>query len=92
MLPKAIPSHGMGQYTFPRSEHSRILNVVNASGSININPMDDEPLLTPGARWWRYTCDSASSRALLSISEREQLPGEILVTVSTDLRRLPLVW
>ena len=71
---------------------SRIPELVNPSGAFDVRPMDAEPLVSPGARWWRFTCDSGSSRALLAIGEHDQLPNDVVVTVSTDLRRLPLVW
>lgn len=82
----------MGQYTFPKSERSRILDIVNPSGALDIRPMDSDPVDSPVARWWRYTCDNDSSRVVLAISEHERLPDNVVVTVSTDLRRLLLVW
>jgi len=54
--------------------------------------MDSIPVVSPGARSWRYVCDMETSRALLALSEHEQLPNDIVVTVSTDLRRLPFPW
>jgi len=35
----------MGQYTVPKSERSRLLD---------IRPMDSDPIDSAGARWWRY--------------------------------------
>ena len=82
----------MGQYTFPRAERFRILDIVNPSGTIDIRSMDSAPVVSPGARWWRYVCDMEKSRAVLAVSEHEQLPNDIVVTMSKDLRRLPFLW
>jgi hypothetical protein len=58
----------------------------------SVRPMDEEPRAVDGARWQRFVCDDGTARALASIAEHDQLPGKIVVTVSTDLRRLPLIW
>jgi len=82
----------MGQYNFPRTERLRILATVNPSGTLDIRSMDSTPVVSPSARWWRYVCDNEKSRAVLVLSEHEQLPNDVVVTVSTDLRRLPFFW
>jgi hypothetical protein len=42
----------------------------------------------PDSTWHNYLCSRGKSVALLSISDHVQLPGKIVVTVSTDLRRI----
>jgi hypothetical protein len=61
-------------------------------GVTSVRPMDDESRAVDGARWQRFVCDDGTARAIACIVEHDQLPGKIVVTVSTDLRRLPLIW
>jgi hypothetical protein len=42
----------------------------------------------PDSTWHNYSCSRGNAVALLSISDHVQLPGKIVVTVSTDLRRI----
>lgn len=54
--------------------------------------MDNVPVSGPNARFWRFNCDFGSYRALVCVGEHCERPDDIVVTVSIDLRRLPLLW
>lgn len=71
---------------------SRVLELGNPIGAYHVRPLSDEPLVSTAARYWRFSVDFGRSRALLCMAEHDELPNDLVVTVSTDLRRLPLVW
>lgn len=82
----------MPQYVLPRSMRPRIPEMVSESGAIAIQPMDIGPLTANGARWWRFTCNAGSARAFCCLGEHPERPDDIVITVSIDLRRLPMLW
>jgi hypothetical protein len=82
----------MAQYVFPNSQLSRIPEILSDSGAIVIRPMDAEPVTAGGNRWHRFTCTDGRAGAAACICEPAGRPDVIVVTVSTDLRRLPLLW
>jgi hypothetical protein len=42
----------------------------------------------PDSTWHNYRCRVQNAVALITVSEHRAMPGKLLVTVSTDLRRL----
>ncbi len=82
----------MAQYTFPRPELSRIPEILSDSGAISVRPMDAEPITFRGDRWHRFTCTDGQAGAAAEVVELKRRPDVIVVGVSTDLRRLPLLW
>ena len=54
--------------------------------------MDKLPLAADGVRWWRFECDAGPARALACIGEHQERPAMIVLSISTDIRRLPLIW
>lgn len=82
----------MPQYTLPQSEGPRVPEMLAELGVTSVRAMDEEPRAVDGTRWQRFVCDDGTARAIACIAEHDQLPGKIVVTISTDLRRLPLIW
>jgi hypothetical protein len=82
----------MAQYVFPNSQLSRIPEILSDSGAIVIRRMDAEPVVASGDRWHRLTCIDGKAGAAACICEPAGRPDVIVVMVSTDLRRLPLLW
>jgi len=78
----------VGQYTFPVAARESVLGWVTASLGATIRQMERFVDTLPDSTWHNYLCSRGNSVALLSISDHVQLPGKIIVTVSTDLRRI----
>ncbi len=78
----------MAQFVFPEFNRDRVIGAINPDGDIDVHPLGMVPLVSPDARWWRYTCSESSASVALAVSEHLQLPNQILVAVSADLRRL----
>jgi hypothetical protein len=82
----------MAQYVFPNSQLRRIPEILGDSGAITVRPMDAEPVTWGGNRWHRFICTDGKEEAAVCIGEHEVRPDVIVVSVGTDLRRLPLLW
>jgi hypothetical protein len=82
----------MAQYAFPNSQLSRIPAMLSDSGAIVVRPMDAERVTADGSRWHRFTCTDGKAGATACIGEPDDGLKVIMVTVSLDLRRLPLLW
>lgn len=82
----------MAQYVFATSQLSRFPGFLSDSGTVVVRPMDAEPVTAGGNRWHRLTCTDRKARAAACVAEHDARPGVIIVTVSLDLRRLPLLW
>ena len=82
----------MAQYVFPRSQLPRIPEILSDSGAVAVRPMDAEPVTAGGNRWHRFICTDGKAAAAVCIGEHDIRPEVIIVTVSLDLRRLPLIW
>jgi hypothetical protein len=82
----------MAQYVFPTAQLSRIPEILSDSGTISVRPMDAAPLPVCGGSWHRLTCIEGNAVAAASIYESQVRPEAIVVGVSTDLRRLLLLW
>jgi hypothetical protein len=79
----------MAQYLLPKTERTKVLDVFDQFAGISIRTMDTAPLVDDdGGSWMRYECDRGNARALIALSDHQHLTDELLVTVSTDLRRL----
>ena len=87
-----LKADSMAQYVFPTSQLSRIPEILSDSGTVVVRPMDAEPVTAGGNRWHRLTCTDRKARAAACVGEHDARPGVIIVTVSLDLRRLPLLW
>ena len=53
-----------------------------------MRPLEQPIDQLPDAIWRNYACSRGGAVALISISDHEGLPGKVVVTVSTDLRRI----
>ena len=82
----------MSLYLLPKTERQRVPEILSDGGSVAIRWMDDGPLSTDAARWWRFTCSEEASWAAGCIGEYQELPEMIVVSVGVDLRRMLLLW
>lgn len=82
----------MAQYLLPRSSLPQIPEILSAAGAVHVCAMDDQPICTPAHRWHRFTCRDGNAAVAASVDEPEARPNLIVVSVSTDLRRLPRLW
>jgi len=82
----------MADYVFPRSQLPRIPEILSDSGAVVVRPMDNEPIRFRDGYWHRFTCVEGKAAAAASIYEPGVRPEVIVVGVSTELRRLPLLW
>jgi hypothetical protein len=82
----------MSEYALPRTDRERIAHMLSDSGRICVHSMDEEPIYSPNARWWRFICDVDTSRAVACVCEHESQPEFIVVHIGTDLRRVPFLW
>jgi len=82
----------MAQYLLPKSDQTRVPELLCNGGEVTFGWMDDGLLEIDGARWWRFTCSSGNSSVVGSIGDHQELPEMIVVSIGLDLRRLPLIW
>jgi hypothetical protein len=82
----------MAQYVFSHLQLSRIPEILSDSGAIAVRPMDAEPVTAGGNGWHRFTCTDGNAVAAACVGEHAIRPDVIVVSVSTDLRRLLWLW
>lgn len=78
----------MGQFTFPHTVRDSVLHWIDAIPGCSVESMERSTYQLQDSTWNNYRCLVGDAVALVSISEHKQLPGRIVVTVSTDLRRI----
>ncbi|MBX3416860.1 MAG: hypothetical protein KF851_04590 [Pirellulaceae bacterium] len=78
----------MEQFTFPSEIRDSILEWIAAIPDSSVEQMKRATDRLPDSTWHNYRCRVRDAIALITISEQQQLPGKILVSVSPDLRRL----
>ena len=78
----------MGQFTFRRDKRMSVVGWVASTLGVSVVARDPFFDSFGDSTWNNYRCTRGRSVALVSISEHERMPGRILVTVSTDLRRM----
>lgn len=82
----------MGQYTLPRQDQSRFLDQLELLNELAVKRFARDPFVADGACWSRFTVDQGQSRALVCVGEHQELPNDVVITVSIDLRRVLCFW
>ena len=78
----------MGQFVFPETANESVLAWLGAISDLRVDRMERFVDKLPDSTWHNYRCSLGRSVVLVSISEHSQMAGAILVTVSTDVRRV----
>jgi hypothetical protein len=82
----------MSQYLLSRSEQQHVANLLSDGGAVTVDWVERIPLVKNGESWRRFNCCCGAASVAGCISEHQQLPGSIVVSVSLDIRRVHLIW
>jgi hypothetical protein len=82
----------MPNYKFPSFDRARIVEWLSDCGSVVVKPRDYGAWSLGNLQVQRFLCRAGNSRAFVRILEVLDQRDCLFVKVSTDVRRLPLIW